>query len=79
MSTLQPMAEPLWRDVSLAELEAFLRAYPRPLEARPPLTRKAYYGERLDAAVSEAPSIEVRDLFLRPSRQCPPPARISMP
>jgi len=44
------MAEPFvprerWFDVSLAEFEAFLRDYPRPLEARPPLNQSANYRE----------------------------------
>jgi hypothetical protein len=46
----RPMAGPFearehWRDVSRLEFEAFLRRYPRPLEARPPLSRKARYRE----------------------------------
>jgi len=50
------MAQPFearehWRDVSQSELEDFLRRYPRPLEARPPLTRKANYREWLDLAL----------------------------
>jgi hypothetical protein len=37
-----------WRDVSLAEFEV-LRTYPRPLEARPPLTqRKVNFRAWLD-------------------------------
>ncbi len=43
-----------WRDVSLAEFEAFLRDYPRPLEARPSLSqRKVNFREWLDASLGE--------------------------
>jgi hypothetical protein len=50
------MAEPFalrerWFDVSLAEFEAFLRDYPRPLEARPPLRQKANYREWVDPTI----------------------------
>jgi hypothetical protein len=44
-----------WRDVSLAELESFLREYPRPLEARPPISRKANYREWVDPALGNWP------------------------
>jgi hypothetical protein len=44
-----------WRDVSLAEFEAFLRDYPRPLQARPPLNRKANCREWLDPALGNWP------------------------
>jgi hypothetical protein len=45
-----------WRDVSLAEFEAFLRNYPRPLEARPPLSqRKVNFRAWLDASLGEWP------------------------
>lgn len=47
------MAEPFvlrerWFDVSSLEFEAFLRDYPRPLEARRPLNQKANYREWVD-------------------------------
>ncbi len=45
-----------WRDVSLAEFEAFLRCYPRPLEARSPLSqRKVNFREWLDVSLGEWP------------------------
>ena len=44
-----------WSDVSLAEFEAFLRNYPRPLEARPPLRRKANYREWVDPSIGVWP------------------------
>ncbi len=43
-----------WRDVSLAEFEAFLREYPARLEARPPLSqRKVNLRAWLDASLGE--------------------------
>jgi hypothetical protein len=44
-----------WVDVSLLEFEDFLRTYPRTLEARPPLTRKANYREWLDPTLGSWP------------------------
>ena len=54
------MAEPFvlrerWFDVSLAEFEAFLQDYPRPLETRPPLPQKANYREWLDPSIGTWP------------------------
>ena len=54
-----------WRDVTIAELEAFLRAYPRPLEARPPLTRKANYREWVDPALGHWPENAVAKCWTR--------------
>jgi hypothetical protein len=54
-----------WRDVTIAELEAFLRAYPRPLEARPPLTRKANYREWVDPARGKWPENAVAKCWTR--------------
>ena len=54
-----------WRDVTIAELEAFLRAYPRPLEARPPLTRKANYREWVDPALGKWPENVVAKCWTR--------------
>lgn len=54
-----------WRDVSAAEFEAFLRAYPRPLEARPPLSRKARYREWLDVALGVWPENAVAKTWTR--------------
>ena len=55
------MAEPFvlrerWFDVSASEFEAFLRDYPRPLEARPPLNRKANYREWVDPSIGAWPA-----------------------
>jgi hypothetical protein len=44
-----------WFDVSLPEFEAFLRDYPRPLEARPPLHQQANYREWVDPALGKWP------------------------
>ena len=42
-----------WCEVSLAEFEAFLSNYPRPLQARPPLSQsKVNFGAWLDAIQS---------------------------
>jgi hypothetical protein len=54
-----------WFDVSVAEFEAFLRAYPRPLEARPPLQRKANYREWLDPALGAWPDSAVAKAWAR--------------
>ena len=56
-----PMAEPFvlrerWFDVSGAEFDAFLRDYPRPLEARPPLGQKANYREWVDPTIGAWPA-----------------------
>ena len=46
-----------WRDVSSIELDRFVREYPRPLEARPPLSqRKVNYREWLDPTLAEWPA-----------------------
>jgi hypothetical protein len=54
-----------WRDVSLAEFEMFLREYPRPLEARPPLSRKANYREWVDPALGTWPGNAVAKSWRR--------------
>jgi hypothetical protein len=64
------MAQPFafreqWSDVSLAEFEAFLRGYPRPLEARPPLSRKANYREWIDRALGNWPGNAVAKSWRR--------------
>jgi hypothetical protein len=46
-----------WCDASPSELEKFVREYPRPLEARPPLIQtKVNYREWLDPALGEWPA-----------------------
>jgi hypothetical protein len=64
------MAEPFevrerWLDVSRLEFESFLREYPRPLEARPPLTRKANYREWIDPALGKWPGNAVAKCWRR--------------
>ena len=54
-----------WADVSLPGYEAFLRRYPRPLEARPPLTRKANYREWVDPALGKWPGNAVAKCWTR--------------
>lgn len=48
-----------WFDVSLAEFEAFLRDYPRPLESRPPLRQKANFREWIDPSIGARPGTAV--------------------
>jgi hypothetical protein len=54
-----------WSDVSLPQFEAFLRDYPRPLETRPPLARKANYREWLDASLGVWPDNAVAKTWIR--------------
>jgi hypothetical protein len=54
-----------WCDVSFMEFTAFLRAYPRPLEARPPLNRKARYREWTDATLGQWPENAVAKCWSR--------------
>jgi hypothetical protein len=66
----RPMAQPFvlrerWFDVSLPEFEAFLRDYPRPLEARPPLTQKANYREWCDPTLGNWPGNAVAKRWAR--------------
>src|ERR1700756_3935961 len=68
----QPMAQPFtlrerWFDVSLEEFEAFLRDYPRPLEARPSLTTKANYREWVDPTIGVWPGNAVGKIWRRGS------------
>jgi hypothetical protein len=55
-----------WREVSLAEFQRFLREYPGPLEAQPPLTqRKVNFREWLDASRGEWPDNAVAKAWTR--------------
>lgn len=54
-----------WCDVSALEFETFLRNYPRPLEARPALHRKARYREWLDPARGAWPDNAVAKSWVR--------------
>ena len=64
------MAEPFvlrerWFDVSLAEFEAFLRDYPRPLEPRPPLRQWVNFREWIDPTIGARPGSAVGKSWLR--------------
>ena len=64
------MAQPFeqreqWRDVPREEFERFLREYPRPLEARPPLMRKANYREWVDPTLGNWPGNAVAKAWRR--------------
>lgn len=48
-----------WRLVSDGEFQEFLRRYPRPLTANPPLTQKARFRRFLDPGLGEWPTSEV--------------------
>jgi len=52
-------ARECWFHVSSAEFEAFVRDYPRPLEARPPLNRVASYREWVDPTLGSWPQSAV--------------------
>ena len=54
-----------WRDVSQLEFDAFLRRYPRPVEARPPLSRKARYREWVDLTLGNWPGNAVAKCWSR--------------
>ena len=54
-----------WRDVSQLEFDAFLRRYPRPLEARPPLPRKANFRQWLDLTLGQWPKSVVAKCWKR--------------
>jgi hypothetical protein len=64
------MAQPFtsreqWSDVSVAEFEAFLRDFPRLLETRPPLSRKANYREWVDPTLGKWPDNAVAKAWRR--------------
>lgn len=44
-----------WRFITAAEFEEFLFTYPRPLEAKPPLERKANFRSYSDPALGPWP------------------------
>jgi hypothetical protein len=56
-----------WIDVSHEELEAFLRDYPRPLEARPPTDRKVRFREWIDPTLGPWPEGSVAKMWVRGS------------
>jgi hypothetical protein len=58
-----------WREVSLTQFQAFLRAYPRPLEQRPRITRKSGRREWMDATLGEWPANAVAKAWTRGRNQ----------
>ena len=54
-----------WRDVSLAQFQAFLRAYPRSLEQRPRITRKSGHSEWMDTTLGSWPANAVAKAWTR--------------
>jgi len=54
-----------WRDVSLAQFEAFLRAYPCSLEQRPRITRKSGHREWMDTTLGSWPANTVAKAWTR--------------
>lgn len=54
-----------WREVSLTQFEAFLRAYPRPLEQRPRITRKSGHREWMDTTLGAWPANAVAKAWTR--------------
>ena len=58
-----------WRDVSLAQFQAFLREYPRSLEERPRITRKAGHREWMDRTRGNWPANAVAKAWTRGRRQ----------
>jgi hypothetical protein len=59
------IAREQWCDVPVAEFEAFLRDYPRPLVARPPLPHKSNYREWLDPTLGNWPDNAVAKAWTR--------------
>ena len=55
-----------WRDFSLAQLKAFLGAYPRLLEQRPRITHKSGHSERTDTTPGSRPANTPAKAWMRP-------------
>ncbi len=60
-----PFCPMRWHSVTSVEFERFLPTYPRPLEAQPPIKRKAIYREWLDSSFGEWPQSVVAKRWLR--------------
>ena len=56
-----------WIDVTHEQFAAFLRDYPRPLEARPPMDRRARFREWCDPALGLWPDNAVAKSWVRGS------------
>jgi hypothetical protein len=54
-----------WRDVSCAQFQEFLREYPRSLEERPRITRKAGHREWMDRTLGNWPANAVAKAWTR--------------
>jgi hypothetical protein len=54
-----------WRNATQMELESFLQTYPNPLEAQPPIERKARYREWCDATLGDWPDNVVAKCWAR--------------
>jgi hypothetical protein len=83
VSLAKPMAEPFvlrerWFDVSMAEFEAFLRDYPRLLEARPPLHQTTNYREWVDPCWAIGPGTPWRSLASRRVPRLSDPTRLEL-
>lgn len=70
LATLRAVRKPFkardrWREVSLAQFEAFLRKYPRPLDERPRLTHKSRHREWTDATLGSWPANAVAQCWTR--------------
>jgi hypothetical protein len=62
-------AQKRWREVSLAQFEAFLRAYPRSLKQRPRITRKSGHREWMDTTLGNWPANAVAQAWTRGRNQ----------
>jgi hypothetical protein len=58
-----------WREVSFARFEHYLRAYPRPLELRPRITRKSGHREWMDTTLGSWPANAVAKAWTRGRNQ----------
>jgi len=54
-----------WRDVSVAQFQAFLREYPRSIQERPRITRKAGHREWMDPTLGSWPANAVAKAWTR--------------
>jgi len=53
----------LWRFITAAEFQAFLKDYPRPLEVHPPLERKANFRSYSDTTLGRWPANVIATAF----------------
>ena len=62
-------ARELWREVSLAQFQAFLREYPRSLEERPRVAPKSAHREWTDLTLGSWPANTVAQCWTRGRNQ----------